>query len=309
MTQNMSRRKRTVGVKVGFIGLGTIGRPIAVNVLKAGFDLMVFDVRKEPVKELASLGANAALSPREVGEHGDVIEVAVVDDRQVEEVALGEGGVLEGARPGTIIAIHSTVFPKTVKKVAEGAKKRGVYVIDAPVSGGETGAREKTLCYMVGGERQLVEKCRGLFSASASHIFHMGGTGTGAAAKMIVQVAVCVNMLAAHEAELLCEKSGLDFSTVQEVLRVSSAQSFVLDHWLERFKRPKDLTPIRPRRTEVFYKSLSPALDLARDLGISLPGAALARQLLPQIMGLEETNRAVPKTEKPEEESLRWDKS
>ncbi len=305
----MSRRRRTVRVKVGFIGLGTIGKPIAVNVLKAGFDLMVFDVRKEAVEELASLGAKVALSPREVGEHGDVIEVAVVDDSQVENVLLGEGGVLEGARPGTTIAIHSTVFPKTVKKVVERAKKRDVYVIDAPVSGGETGAREKTLCYMVGGDRQLLEKCRGLFSASASHIFHLGETGMGAAAKMIVQVAVCVNMLAAREAELLCEKSGLDFSVLQEVLRVSSAQSFVVDHWLERFKRPNDPMPVRRQRTGVFYKSLSPALDLARDLGVSLPGAALAQQLLPQIMGLEETNRAVPKTEKPEEEPSLWGKS
>jgi 3-hydroxyisobutyrate dehydrogenase-like beta-hydroxyacid dehydrogenase len=274
-------------VKVGFVGLGTIGKPIAVNILKAGFDLMVFDARKEPVKTLARLGAKAAHSCREVGEHAEIIGVAVVDDCQVEEVVLGKGGVLEGARPGTIIAIHSTIFPKTVKRVAENAKKRGVYVIDAAVSGGEAGAREKALCYMVGGDKRLLKKCRALFSVSASHIFHMGEVGMGAAAKMMVQVVVCVNMLAAHEAAFLCGKSGLAFSTLQEVLRVSSAQSFVVDHWLQRFKRPDDPIAVRRRRTEVFHKSLSPALDFARDLGLSLPGAALARRLLPQIMGIE----------------------
>lgn len=276
-------------MKVGFVGLGTIGKPIAVNILKAGFDLMVFDSCKEPVKALARLGAKAAHSSKEVGEHGEVIGVAVVDDGQVEEVVMGKGGVLESARPGTIIAIHSTVFPKTVRRVAARAEKRGVYVIDAPVSGGEKGAREKALCCMVGGDKRLLKKCRKVFSASASHIFHMGEVGMGAAAKMIVQVVVCVHMLAAHEAGLLCEKSGLTFSALQELLRVSSAQSFVVDHWLQRFKRPDDARAVRRRRTEVFLKSLSPALDLARELGISLPGAALAQQLLPQIMGIERT--------------------
>lgn len=115
----------------------------------------------------------------------------------------------------------------------------------------------------------------------------MGDLGMGAAAKMIVQVVVCVNMLAAHEAELLCERSGLDLSALQEVLHVSSAQSFVMDHWLERFKRPNDTIAVRRRRTEVFDKSLLPALSFASDLGVSLRGAALTQQLLPRIMGIE----------------------
>lgn len=274
-------------MKVGFVGLGAIGKPIAVNILKAGFDLMVFDSRKKPVRALTRLGAKAAHSSREVGAHGKIIGVAVVDDGQVEEVVMGKGGLLESARPGTIIAIHSTIFPKTVRRVAERAGKRGVHVIDAPVSGGERGAREKALCYMVGGDKQLLKKCRRVFSSSASHVFHMGGIGMGAAAKMIVQVVVCVNMLAAHEASLLCEKSGLTFAALRELLRVSSGQSFVLDHWLQRFKRPDDAAAVRRRRTEVFFKSLSPALDLGRDLRISLPGAALAQRLLPRIMGIE----------------------
>ncbi len=130
-----------MATKVGFIGLGNIGKPMAINVAKAGFDLMVYDLREEPLKELAGLGAKVASSAREVGEHGEIVELVVVDDAQVETLTLGEGGVLSGAKPDTVIAIHSTVHPKTVRKIAELARTRGVGVIDAEVSGGERGAQ------------------------------------------------------------------------------------------------------------------------------------------------------------------------
>ena len=127
-----------------------------------------------------------------------------------------------------------------------------------------------------------------MLAASAAHVFHMGELGSGATAKMILQVVVCINMLGASEAELLADKCGLDFRALQEVLRVSSGQSFVVDHWLERFKRPDDPLAVRQRRTEVFCESLSPALLSARDLDFSLPGAALAQRILRRIMGLDE---------------------
>src|SRR5262245_20851343 len=182
--------------------------------------------------------------------------------------------------------IHSTIIPGTVRKLAQAGEGKGVKVIDAPVSGGEAGARERQLCYMVGGEIEVVEKVRPVPAASASHVFHMGELGSGAAAKMILQVAVCINMLGAYEAELLAGKCGLDFKALQKVLRVSSGQSFVVDHWLERFKRPDDPLDVRRRRTEVFSESLSPGVLTARELDISLPGAALVQQLLRRIMGL-----------------------
>jgi 3-hydroxyisobutyrate dehydrogenase-like beta-hydroxyacid dehydrogenase len=142
---------------------------------------------------------------------------------------------------------------------------------------------------MVGGEETLVERCREVFSTSASEIFHMGALGSGAAAKMIVQVVTCINMLAAHEAELLADRSGLSFAALQKVMRVSSAQSFVADQWIDRFKLPQDPIEIRLRRTEVFQKSLAPAIETAQRLGLSLSGAILAERLLPQIMGIEES--------------------
>src|SRR5262249_41456847 len=162
-----------------------------------------------------------------------------VDDVQVENIVLGQNGLLQDTRRGSVLLIHSTVMPATVHKLARAAGQRGIEVLDAPVSGGEDGARERQLCYMVGGETQNVERCRPVMEASAAHIFHMGGLGSGATAKMILQVVVCINMLGAQEAELLAQKSGLDFAALQKVLHVSSGQSFVCDHWLDRFKRPQ----------------------------------------------------------------------
>ena len=271
---------------VGFIGLGRMGKPMASNILNAGFGLTVYDSREEPVRELTRLGARAAKSAREVAEASDLIAIAVVDDAQVEEVF---GGALAGSRDGTIIAIHSTVYPETVARLAKLAEAKNVWVIDAPVSGGEAGARDKSLCYMVGGDLANLERCREVFSTSASGIFHLGALGSGAAAKMIVQVVTCINMLGAHEAEMLAERSGLDFGKLQEVLHVSSGQSFVTDHWIHRFKLPQDPMEVRRRRTRVFQQSLAPAIELARQLGLSLPGATLVERLLPQIMGIEDS--------------------
>jgi 3-hydroxyisobutyrate dehydrogenase-like beta-hydroxyacid dehydrogenase len=262
---------------------------MAINILHAGFPLTVYDSREEAITELASLGAQAARSPKEAAEAAGIVAIAVVDDAQVEDVMTGQRGVLEGARPETVIAIHSTVFPETVQRLAAIAKGKGVYVIDAPISGGEAGARQKSLCYMVGGEETLLERCREVFATSASNIFRMGALGSGAVAKMIVQVVTCINMLAAHEAELLAGKCDLDFAAMQKVLHMSSAQSFVTENWLDRFKLSEDPMEIRRRRTEVFQKSLGPALAVARQLGLSLPGATLTEQLLPRIMGIEES--------------------
>jgi 3-hydroxyisobutyrate dehydrogenase-like beta-hydroxyacid dehydrogenase len=140
---------------------------MAINLAKAGFDLMVYDLRPEPMRELTALGAKAARSADEIGAHGEIIEVVVVDDAQVEAALLGEGGVFSGAKRGSIIAIHSTVHPRTVRKLAEQAAAKGLTLIDAEVSGGERGAIAKSLCYMVGGDKEAFEKCRPIFATSA----------------------------------------------------------------------------------------------------------------------------------------------
>lgn len=155
--------------RVGFIGLGQMGKAMALNVVGA-FDLMVYDLRAEPCDELAALGAKVAGSPAEVARHAEVTEIAVVDDRQLEQVTIAQRGAIETAAPGSILAVHSTVRPSTVKKIASLAAHKSVAVLDAPVSGGDIGARERRLCYMVGGDRQSYERCRPIFATS-------GGTG------------------------------------------------------------------------------------------------------------------------------------
>jgi len=259
---------------------------MATNIVKGGFELTVYDLRKEPCKALAALGAKIAASPREVAEKSEIIEIAVVDDAQAEQVVAGEHGVIHGVRPGAIVAIHSTILPATVRKLAALCRAKGVGVIDVPMSGGQKGAEEQRLAYMAGGDAELLEKCRPVFVTSAKHIFHLGELGTGAMAKMLIQVVVCLNMVAAHESELLCSKTGLNFKKFQEVLHVSSGQSNVLDVW-QQFKRPEESKAVQTKRAEVFAASLSPALEIAREVGVDLPGSKLAHGLLKRVLGVE----------------------
>jgi 3-hydroxyisobutyrate dehydrogenase-like beta-hydroxyacid dehydrogenase len=138
---------------------------------------------------------------------------------------------------------------------------------------------------MVGGDAEVLEKCRPVFATSAKDIFHLGELGMGATAKMLIQIVVCLNMVAARECESLCATTGLDFKMLQKILHVSAGQSFVLDHWLGRFKRLEDSAAVRQHREEVFSASLSPALELAREVGVSLPGTAFAQDLMKGILG------------------------
>jgi 3-hydroxyisobutyrate dehydrogenase-like beta-hydroxyacid dehydrogenase len=272
---------------VGFIGLGNIGKPMAINLAKAGFDLMVYDLRPEPMRELTALGAKAARSADEIGAHGEIIEVVVVDDAQVEAALLGEGGVFSGAKRGSIIAIHSTVHPRTVRKLAEQAAAKGLTLIDAEVSGGERGAIAKSLCYMVGGDKAAFEKCRPIFATSGANIFHLGDLGAGAITKLAHNLIVYVNMLAASEGMRLAQKAGVDLKSMEQVVHAGAAQSRVADHWSQQ-SNLKDTYTSGPRGLlELIHKDLRLALELGHDLGLSLPGAALTQQLIQRVLEVE----------------------
>lgn len=252
-------------IKVGFIGLGEQGKPLAINVALGGFDLMVHDLRPEPVDELVSNGARAARSAREVGAHGDIVEVIVVNDEQLEEVVLSHDGVLAGAHPGSIIAIHSTVRPATVRRIGDRAAAGGVSVLDAAVSGGARGARKRTM------------RCRPVFATSAGTIVHMGALGAGMTAKLAHQVILCLNILAAHEGTELARRAGLDAAALGEAVHAGAAQSRIADRWA--IARPS------PQNGALFYRDLALALELARELGIDLPAAALVQQRIGEILG------------------------
>ena len=263
-------------IKVGFIGLGEQGKPMAVNLAKNGFDLMVHDLRREPVDELIAMGGKVAKSPREVAARSEVIEVAVVDDAQVEAVVMGEDGIIAGARTGSIIAIHSTIRPATVRKVAIEGARRGIGVVDAPVSGGPRGAQLRTMCYMVGGDKELVERCRPVFETSAASIFHVGPLCAGMTAKLAHQVIVCLNAVAASEGMALAGKAGLDLTMVQEVVRAGGAQSRIADNWIKY--KPT------PNANKLWYKDLMLALELASELGLALPATATAQELIKKLL-------------------------
>ena len=263
-------------MKIGFIGLGTQGKYLAVNLAQAGHDLMVHDLRREPLEALAECGATIASSAAAVGRHGEVVEICVLDDAQVEAVVAGPDGVLAGAAPGTVIAVHSTVDPATIARLAAIAAAREVELIDAPVSGSESGARNKTMSYMVGGSARAFAKCRPLFETSGSNITHTGGLGTGIRAKLAHQLIICVNILAAAEGMRLGVEAGVAPEILQKIVHDGAAQSRMADRWFAM--------KMNPNARSVFYKDLQLCLKFAHDLKLSVPGAALAQQLLDEIV-------------------------
>jgi 3-hydroxyisobutyrate dehydrogenase-like beta-hydroxyacid dehydrogenase len=263
-------------MKVGFIGLGMQGKYMAINLAAAGYDLMVYDTRAEPLAELAAAGAKIARSNADVARHAEVVQVCVLNDAQVEAVVAGSAGLLETAAPGTIVVIHSTIEPKTIEKLAPLAARRGVEVIDVPVSGSERGAKAKTMSYMVGGSAQALEKCRPLFETSGRKIQHVGKLGDGVRAKLAHQIIITVNMMAAYEGMKVGVESGLDPKILEKVIHDGLAQSWIADGWSE--------LKFGPHSREVFYKDLHLGLKLARELGIPVPGAGLAQQLLDTIV-------------------------
>jgi 3-hydroxyisobutyrate dehydrogenase-like beta-hydroxyacid dehydrogenase len=188
--------------RIGFIGLGYMGKPMAENLVRAGFEVTVHDLKPELVDDLVALGAKSAATPRAVAEQSDIIASVVMNNRQTLDVFLeGEGtGVLAGTNPGSLIVIHSTVSPELCQQVADAAAIKGVGVIDAAVSGAAAKSKAGTLTIMVGGDKALVARCQPLFDVLGEHVFHMGGLGMGQAAKICNNLVSLVNVHVIEEA-------------------------------------------------------------------------------------------------------------
>ena len=279
LPQNADRRIFRAGLqmlKVGFIGLGVQGKYLAINLAKAGYDLMAYDLRSEPLDEVCSYGAKGATSNKEIGAHGEVICVCVLDGQQTIDVLLGTDGVLAAARPGAVIAVHGTIEPATLAMLENAARSRGIELIDAPVSGSEAGAVAKTMSYMVGASKDGFEKCRPIFETSGKNIIHTGEAGSGIRAKLAHQLIICVNLLAAAEGMHLGIEAGLSPEIMERVIGGGGAQSWVAERWF-RLK-------LGAHARKIFYKDLKLCLDLAHELNVSIPGAALAQQLLEKIV-------------------------
>lgn len=265
-------------VKIGFIGLGVMGKPMAKNLLNAGYSLAVCKhVDPRPVNELVAAGATEAASLKQIAEMSDVIITMLPDSPEVEEVVLGENGLLKGARKGTIIIDMSSIAPSTSRRLAVEAEKRGVEMLDAPVSGGEAGAIEGTLAIMVGGKESTYSKCVAILQSMGKSVVRVGDGGSGQVAKLANQIIVALNIAALSEAFVLGAKGGVDPRILYQAIRTGLAGSNALDAKiptiLERNFEPGF-------KIRLHHKDLKNAVEAARDLRVPLPLTSLMQQVL-----------------------------
>ena len=263
-------------LRVGYIGLGIMGKPMARNILKAGFPLVVHNRSRGPVDELVALGAKAAFSPAEVAAQVDIVITNLPDSPDVEQVALGPDGIIEAARPGLIFIDHSTIKPETARHIAQALGEKGVLCLDAPVSGGDIGAQQGTLTIMVGGPAEALEKARPVLEAEGRTITHIGGPGAGQVAKAANQIMVAAQMVAMAELLLLAQKTGVDPQRVVQAIRGGAAQCWTLDHKPQRLFAG-DRNP--GFKAHMMLKDLDIVLDTARAYGMPLPATATHTQL------------------------------
>jgi 2-hydroxy-3-oxopropionate reductase len=254
-----------------------MGKPMARNLMTAGHELVVYSRTPADIDELAGEGATAAGSPREVGEAADVTIAMLPDSPQVEKVFAGEDGVLAGARPGSLFIDMSTISPVVTRALAARAGERAVGYVDAPVSGGDVGAREATLSIMAGGSEEDFERARPLFEALGRTIVHVGPVGAGQVVKACNQVVVALTIEAVSEALVLGSKAGVDPATIIQVLSGGLAANKVMELRGRNFLE-HDFEP--GFRIDLHHKDLGIALSTAREYGVALPATAAAGEML-----------------------------
>jgi len=271
-------------LKVGYIGLGLMGKSIARNILKAGFPLVVHNRSHGAVQELVAEGALAASSPAAVAAQVDILFTNLPDSPDVEQVLLGEHGVAGGARPGLICVDNSTIKPATARRVAAALAAQGVACLDAPVSGGDIGARDGTLTIMVGGPAQALEAVRPVLQATGKSITHVGEAGAGQIAKAANQIMVAAQMVAMGELLVFARKAGADPRKVVAAIKGGAAQCWTLD-----VKPPRLFDGNRTPgfKAHMQAKDLNIVLETAREYGIPLPSTAVAAQLFNAMLAMD----------------------
>jgi 2-hydroxy-3-oxopropionate reductase len=269
--------------RIGYIGLGLMGKPIAGNLLKAGYPLTVHSRGRGPVDELSALGATPADTPRAVAEASDFVFTCLPDSPDVEQVVLGPRGVRDGCRPGMIFIDNSTIKPESARSIAAELAAIGVQSLDAPVSGGDVGARAATLAIMVGGPKEAFERVLPVFQAMGKSITHVGDSGAGQVAKACNQIMAAAAMVAMSELMLLARKAGVDPQRVIEAIRGGAAQCWTLD-----VKAPRLFAGERRPgfKASMMHKDLAIILDTARAFGMPLPMSALNLQLYESMLQL-----------------------
>jgi 2-hydroxy-3-oxopropionate reductase len=264
--------------KVGFIGLGIMGKPMAKNLMEAGYELVLYNRTLEKAQELAEDGeAEVATNPREVAENSEIIITMLPDSPDVEAVVAGESGVLEGIRDGVLLVDMSTISPVVTEELAEKLKEHGASMLDAPVSGGDVGAIEGTLSIMVGGSEEDFERARPLFDVMGKTVTHVGPTGTGQVTKAANQVVVALIIEAVSEALVLGSKGGVAPEKILDVLSGGLAGNKVMEVKREKFLS-HEFDP--GFRSELHHKDLGIALAAGREYGVALPVTAIVDQML-----------------------------
>ena len=267
---------------VGIIGLGLMGKPMATNILKAGFPLTVWNRTRSKAEELVRAGATLAATPREAAASSDVLLTIVSDPPALEEVLWGTDGALEGLRRGSTYIDSSTVAPALARRIAAACAERGVEFLDAPVTGGTWGAEKGELVFMVGGKRETLERVEPVLGAMGKRWFHLGPHGAGQTVKLAMNMILALEVDALAEALALVTAAGVPGERLIEVMQSSMARAPVLD-----VKAPLMLkgnyTPSFPLR--LVHKDLGLALDLANQLGVALPATAAAREIYNAVKG------------------------
>jgi 2-hydroxy-3-oxopropionate reductase len=275
--------KELLMLTVGYIGLGLMGKSIARNILKAGFPLVVHNRSRAAVEELVAEGASPAHSPQEVAAQVDAVFTNLPDSPDVEQVVLGPQGIVEAARPGLIYVDNSTVKPATARLVAERLGEQGVACLDAPVSGGDIGARQGTLTIMVGGPAEALERVRPVLEAMGKTITHVGEAGAGQIAKAANQIMVAAQMVAMGELLIFARKAGADPQKVVQAIQGGAAQCWTLD-----VKPPRLFAGNRSPgfKAHMQAKDLGIILETSRQYDIPLPSAAVHAQLFNAMLAL-----------------------
>ncbi|MBV9804094.1 MAG: 2-hydroxy-3-oxopropionate reductase [Solirubrobacterales bacterium] len=262
---------------IGFIGLGIMGGPMAANLLRAGYPLVVHNRTRAKEEALVSDGAEAAGSLGEVASRSEIVITMLPDSPDVEQVYLGEGGVIEGAKEGQLLIDMSSIAPAVARAVAEAARQAGADALDAPVSGGDVGAREGTLSIMVGGADDAFKRAQPLFDVLGKTVVHVGEAGAGQTAKACNQILVAVTIEAVSEALVLASKAGVDPERLIEVLSGGLAGNKVMEVRRRNFLK-HDFSP--GFRLQLHHKDLGIALRTARELGVYVPTTAIVDQML-----------------------------
>jgi len=280
-----------MSLKIGYIGLGLMGKPMARNILKAGFDLTVHNRSRESVRELVGEGAHEAYSPKEVAQQVDVVFTNLPDSPDVELVALGEEGIIEGAHRGLIFVDNSTIKPANTKMIGKRLAEEGVTMLDAPVSGGDIGAKNGTLTIMVGGPAEALEKIMPVLRSVGQSITHVGGLGGGQIAKAANQIMVAAQMVAMGELLIFAQKAGADPEKVIDAIRGGAAGCWALENKPQRLFAGERQPGFK---AYMQAKDLGIVMDTAREYGVPLPSTAVNTQLFNAMleMGMRELDNS-----------------